>query len=90
MSCIVSFTYAEKARVIVKGPRPKGQVPWTASAWFVLADGKKHTHSVTVPPVTVVELVPAIGQLIDSLIEDVGNQVTAAGWVASTHGCKRR
>ncbi len=69
-------------QVSVKGSRPKKPTRWNASAWFVLPDGTKHTHSATIHGQTATSLAPVMGALIDSLVADVGNTVTSAGWSA--------
>lgn len=92
MSCIVSITIADTGRekVVRRGTEPKGPADWRVSAWFILPNGEKHTHSALIQRETVRGLVPAVGQLIDSLVADNGNAVTSAGWTATTHGRKRR
>ena len=80
MTCHVS--YVLPGRVMVKGTQPKRPARWTASAWFILPDGSKHKHSCTVHGQTAVSLAPIMGALIDSLVADVGDTVTAAGWEA--------
>ena len=92
MSCIVTVTIGtgKAERVIRRGTEPRHPATWKVAAWFVLATGEKITHSATIQGATVAGLVPAVGQLIDSLIADHGNQVTGAGWVASTHGKRKK
>lgn len=92
MSCIVSLIIGAPGRdkVVRRGTEPRGPVTWRIAAWFVLASGEKHTHSATIQHETVTGLVPAMGQLIDSLVADHGNSVASAGWTATSHGTKRR
>ena len=90
MSCIVSFTYGPGAKPVVRGTQPVKLVSWDVHAWFVLLDGKKHTHSVKVPPMSAMDLVPVVGQLTDSLVDDHGEEVTSCGWTAISHGTKRK
>ena len=87
MSCVVTFT---GGRVIRRGSEPRHPATWRVAAWFVLSNGEKHTHSATIPGQTVLGLAPAIGQIIDGLIEDHDNQVTGAGWTATTHGGRKK
>jgi hypothetical protein len=55
-----------------------------------LPNGEKHTHSATARGETVSGLVAYMGALIDSLIADHGNQVSSAGWTATTHGRRKK
>jgi len=87
VSCVVQF-YGGK--VIRRGNEPRHAANWNVSVWFVLPSGEKYTHSAFVQHETVLGLVPAVGQIIDGLINDHGNQVTGAGWSATTHGGKRK
>ena len=89
MSCIVTYISARGGRVIRKGTEPRNPTTWTAKAWFVLASGEKYIHTAVVAQQTVSSLGPLMGALIDSLIEDHGNQVVSAGWTATTHGRKK-
>lgn len=90
MSCIVTYHHGTgPAKVTRKGSEPRKPSTWNASAWFVLPNGEKHTHSARIPGQTVQSLVPYMGQLIDSLIADHGNDVASAGWTATTHGGRR-
>lgn len=90
MSCIVTCTCIDGStgKVVRRGSEPRRPSAWSVKAWFVLANGEKHTHSTTVRNETVAGLVPIVGALIDSLVADVGNVVTSAGWTATTHGRK--
>ena len=87
MTCHIQYTATDSphAHIIRKGSEPRKPSTWRAKAWFVLASGEKHTHSTTVQRQTVHSLIPIMGALIDSLIADVGAEVTSAGWEASTH-----
>lgn len=85
MSCVVSYTHGPRSKPVVRGPQPRGQVPWSISVWFVL-DHEKHTHSAKVPPVDVLELAPVVGQLVDGLIAEHGDSVSSCGWIATSHG----
>lgn len=87
MSCVVSYS---GGKVIRRGNEPRHPATWKVAVWFVLPNGEKHTHSAVIHGETVLGLVPAVGQIIDGLIEDHGNQVTGAGWNATTHGGKRK
>lgn len=86
MSCIVAFS---GGKVIRRGNEPRNPATWRVSVWFVLPNGEKHTHSAVIQNETVLGLVPAVGQIIDGLIDDIGNTVVSAGWSAMTHGGKR-
>ena len=87
MTCLVTFaSIGGNGKVLRKGSEPRKPSTWNARAWFILATGEKHTHSATVPAQTVYGLVPFMGALIDSLIADHGNQVSSAGWTATSHG----
>jgi hypothetical protein len=92
MSCIVSCicTNDTKGKVTRRGSAPAKPVSWEVRAWFVMPDGTKHTHSATVPGQTVLSLGPVMGAMIDSLVADHGNEVTSAGWTATSHGAKRK
>lgn len=90
MSCIIqchSINGAER-HLIKRGNEPRKPQTWKVSAWLILEGGTKHTHSCTVPGQTVQSLIPVMGALIDSLIDEHGNVVERAGWTASTHGRK--
>lgn len=91
MSCIVTLHSIDTgaSKPIVRGTEPKRPADWQAKAWFILENGEKHTHSATIKGETVIGLVPYMGALIDSLIADHGNQVSKAGWTATTHGSRR-
>ncbi len=84
MSCIVTLHSIDgtDSKAVVRGTEPKRPSDWQAKAWFILENGEKHTHSATVKGETVIGLVPYMGALIDTLIEDHGNQVSACGWEA--------
>jgi len=91
VSCIVTFaSIGGNGKVLRKGSEPRKPATWSASAWFVLESGEKHTHSVVVTQQTVISLASVMGALIDSLIADHGNQVASAGWTATTHGRKKK
>lgn len=91
MSCIISCicTNDSIGKVTRRG-NAGGPVTWDVKAWFVLPDGTKHTHSARAPGQTVHTLAPVMSAMIDSLIADHGNQVSSAGWTASTHGKRKR
>lgn len=90
MSCLITYTETGSStpRALVRGPRPSGATTWCISAWFVLPTGEKHTHSATVPDKTVETIVEWLGALIDTLIDEHGNQVTSAGWTAISRSTK--
>jgi hypothetical protein len=92
MSCIVTLFSRDNrvSRPVVRGTEPRKPTDWQASAWFVLPNGEKHTHSATARGETVTGLVAYMGALIDSLIADHGNQVASAGWTATTHGRRKK
>lgn len=91
MSCIVTYHHGTgPAKVTRKGSEPRKPSTWNASAWIVLPNGEKHTHSARFTGKTVQTLVPCMGAPIDSLIADLGNDVASAGWTATTHGGHRR
>ena len=87
VSCVVTYS---GGKVIRRGNEPRQPSNWRIAVWFVLPSGEKHTHSAMIQGETVLGLVPAVGQIIDGLIDDHGNQVTSAGWTATTHGGKRK
>lgn len=92
MSCIVTLYSIDNrvSRPVVRGTEPRCPSNWSARAWFVLPNGEKHTHSATARGETVTGLVAYMGALIDSLIADHGNQVSSAGWTATTHGRRKK
>ena len=91
MSCIVTLlSLGGNSQVVRRGTEPRKPVTWNASAWFALESGEKYTHSATVHNQTVLGLVPFMGALIDSLVEDHGNEVVSAGWTATSHGKRKR
>lgn len=92
MSCIVTLYSIDNrvSRPVVRSTEPRRPSDWNASAWFVLPNGEKHTHSATARGETVSGLVAYMGALIDSLIADHGNQVSSAGWTATTHGRRKK
>jgi hypothetical protein len=92
MACIIicHCTTSITGKVTRRGSEPRGPVTWSASAWFVMPNGEKHTHSAIIPGQTVQSLAPAMGALIDSLIADHGNEVQSAGWTATAHGKKKK
>ena len=87
MSCTVTCISVDGVtrQALARGNPPKKPSTWRAKAWLILPSGVKQTHSSTVRGETVHTLIPIVGALIDSLIADAGNQVTSAGWSASTH-----
>ena len=92
MSCLIQLTIGETGheRPVRRGTEPRGAADWRVAVWFVLPSGEKHTHSATIQRETVSGLIPAVHQLIDSLIADHGNQVSSAGWTATTHGRRKK
>lgn len=92
MSCIVTLYSIDNraSRPVVRGTEPRRPSDWNATAWFVLPSGEKHTHSATARGETVTGLVAYMSALIDSLIAEHGNQVSSAGWTATTHGRRKK
>lgn len=90
MACTVTHLLgARGGSTKAVGPSPAGPARWNVSVWFVLANGEKHTHSITVGNTTLLNLAPVVGQVIDGLIAEHGDEVTGAGWTASTHGSRK-
>lgn len=91
MTCTVQHTLGPNGgRTIARGSRPAKPCRWDVSTWFVLPSGEKHTHSLTLHHATLHDLVPAIGERIDDLIAEAGNEVASAGWTASGRGPAKR
>lgn len=91
MSCIVTLHDIDgtRSRPVVRGTEPARAVDWAVKSWFVL-NGEKHTHSAIAKQETVIGLAAYMGALIDTLIEDHGNQVSACGWEARMLHKKKR
>jgi hypothetical protein len=92
VSCIVTLynVGGRHSKPVVRGQEPAKPSRWKVKAWFVLATGEKHTHDTTAPAATIEGLAAYMGGLIDSLIADHGNEVSSAGWTATTHGVKKK
>ena len=84
MSCIVTLHSIDGrgSKPVVRGTEPGRPVDWAVKAWFIKENGEKHTHSAVARQETVIGLAAYMGALIDTLIEDHGNQVSACGWEA--------
>ncbi len=92
MSCIVTLHSIDgtDSKAIVRGTEPKRPADWAVKAWFIKDSGEKHTHSAVARQETVTGLAAYMGALIDSLIADHGNQVSACGWEACMLHRKKR
>jgi len=92
MSFLITYRLTGKkgAQVVTKGSKPNKPTDWRASAWFILPDGEKVTHSANIQNSTFMQTVEYMHALVDSLITDHGREVFEAGWMASTHGRKIR
>lgn len=83
MSCIVTLHSIDGrgSKPVVRGTEPGRPVDWAVKSWFVVGH-EKHTHATVAKQETITGLAAYMSALIDTLIEDHGNQVSACGWEA--------
>lgn len=90
MSYTITYTTTRtpgaEYRALARGTLPRSPVGWLASIWMLAPDGEKTTHSFNAPSCMAADLVPAIGDQIDALAAEYGNNRTQFGWSASAHG----
>ncbi len=87
MSCTVHYIHTQRpTQPIRRGTEPRRPVDWKVFCWFTLPSGEKHTYSTIARNQTAETLEPWMGTLVDSLLNDLGNQVTSAGWTCTSHG----
>lgn len=77
------------SKPVVRGTEPSRPVDWAVKAWFIVGH-EKHTHTAVAKQETVAGLAAYMGALIDTLIEDHGNQVSACGWESRMLHKKKR
>ena len=91
MTCSVQcLINASGTHTTPKGTRPSKPVRWEVSAWLLLPSGEKTTHTITVQSALMFDLVPAVNERIRALIEECGDQVIGAGWLAHGRGTPKR
>lgn len=89
MTCTVSHHVGRSVATVKGTPSPRPS-RWDVTVWVQLPSGEKTTHSLVIPSATVSDLVPAIGDRIDELIAELGNEVADAGWMAHGRGPGKR
>jgi hypothetical protein len=72
-----------------KGTRPSKPVRWEVSAWLTLPTGEKTIHAFTVASALMFDLVPLVNERVDELIQEVGDLVIGAGWLAHGRGAPK-
>lgn len=91
MTCSVLHVLGPNGgHTLPKGTRPSKPVTWNVSVWLIFPSGEKHTHSITVPNALMVDLVPAVNERVTALINEHGNTVTSAGWLAHGRGATKK
>lgn len=91
MTCTVHHTAGpDGGHTVARGNRPRKPCRWEVSVFFVLPNGEKHTHAVTVPGATLRDLIPLMNLQFDALAAEHGQDVTGAGWVAHGRGMTKR
>ena len=91
MTCTVHHTVgANGGHTVAKGDRPRKPCRWEVSVFFVLPNGEKHTHAVTVPCATLRDMIPLMNLQFDELAAEHGQGVTGAGWIAHGRGVPKK
>lgn len=90
MTCTITYITSREPganeRAMRCGTLPARPVQWNISAWLITPAGEKATHSMTIPACLPSDLIPAVGERIDALVEENGSICTQFGWTASAHG----